>query len=321
MSDTCDLIVRGATLVLPTGLVRADLAAAEGRITRIGPGLDLEAKGDDRCFRALCHGGHHRLARAFQRARPHGMGGPGLGLGVPGGRRRHGLLRHAAQLAAPCHRRGEPRAKAGCRRALLAHGLWHLGRLVPGNIDHLEAMRDAGAIGFKSFMCNSGVEEFQRADPETLRAGMKRAASLGMLVAVHAEDEDLARVKTAEAHARGTDVRTWLTSRPVELELRAIRTAVDIAGETGCSLHIVHVSSPEGVALAREGRKAGVDVSIETCPHYLLLTEEDVVRPSGLPRSASRPCGRRRFGSGSGARCTQGASTRSGPTIRRRPPT
>ena len=149
-------------------------------------------------------------------------------------------------------------------------------------------MAEAGVIGFKSFMCDSGVDEFQRADPGTLKVGMKRAAELGMLVAVHAEDEELARIKTAEAHARGSDVRTWLTARPVELELEAIRTAVDIAGETGCALHIVHVSSPEGVALAREARDRGANVSIETCPHYLLLTDQDVVR-LGAPAKCFPP--------------------------------
>ena len=140
-------------------------------------------------------------------------------------------------------------------------------------------MRDAGAIGFKAFMCDSGVEEFPVSDASTLRAGMKRAASLGMLVAVHAEDERMARQRTAEQHALGTDVRTWLKSRPVELELAAIRTAVELAGETRCSLHIVHVSSPEGVELALGAKKRGVDVSVETCPHYLVLVDEDVVRP------------------------------------------
>ena len=165
-------------------------------------------------------------------------------------------------------------------------GIW--GGLVPGNLDQLGRMRDAGAIGLKAFMCDSGVDEFPVADAATLRAGMKRAAALGLLVAVHAEDEALARIRTAEQHARGTDVRTWLKSRPVELELAAIRTAVDIAGETQCALHIVHVSSPEGVALAGEARKLGVDVTIETCPHYLLLTEEDVVR-LGAPAKCFPP--------------------------------
>jgi allantoinase len=137
-------------------------------------------------------------------------------------------------------------------------------------------------------MCNSGVEEFPFADSETLRIGMKRAAELGMLVAVHAEDDTLARHRTAEQHARGSDVRTWLKSRPVELELAAIRTATEIAGETRCALHIVHVSSPEGVALAREARAKGVDVTVETCPHYLLLEDDDVVR-LGAPAKCFPP--------------------------------
>jgi allantoinase len=165
-------------------------------------------------------------------------------------------------------------------------GIW--GGLVPGNVDQMEGLRDAGAIGFKSFMCNSGVEEFPLADAATLRAGMKRAAAMGMLVAVHAEDDTLARHRTVEQHARGTDIRTWLKSRPVELELAAITTATDIAGETGCALHIVHVSSPEGVALAMEAKARGVDVTVETCPHYLLLNEEDVVR-LGAPAKCFPP--------------------------------
>jgi allantoinase len=149
-------------------------------------------------------------------------------------------------------------------------------------------MRDAGAVGFKAFMCDSGVEEFPLSDAATLRAGMRRAAALGMLVAVHAEDEALARRMTAEQHVRGTDVRTWLKSRPVELELSAIRTATQLAGETGCALHIVHVSSPDGVELARQARSSGVDVTIETCPHYLLLSDEDVVR-LGAPAKCFPP--------------------------------
>jgi allantoinase len=137
-------------------------------------------------------------------------------------------------------------------------------------------------------MCDSGVGEFPAADAATLRTGMKRAAALGMVVAVHAEDEELARKWTAQQHAKGTDVGTWLKSRPVGLELAAIRTAVDIAGEMRCALHIVHVSSPEGVALAQDARRRGVDVTVETCPHYLLLTEEDAVR-LGAPAKCFPP--------------------------------
>jgi allantoinase len=110
-----------------------------------------------------------------------------------------------------------------------------------------------------------------------------------MLVAVHAEDEALAARFTAEQKARGKhDARAYLASRPVEVELAAIRQALEIAGETGCALHIVHVSSPEGIALVTEARMNRVDATAETCSHYLLLTEKDVVK-LGAPAKCAPP--------------------------------
>jgi len=277
MSERCDLLVRGATLVTSGGLTRADIAAAGGKIVRIGADLELEAR------ETIDAQGLHVLAGIIDshvhfnepgRTDWEGVATGSSALAAGGGTAFFDMplnslppVTDAASLAL--------KREAAARSARTDFAIW--GGLVPGNLDQLEPMRDAGAIGFKAFMCNSGVEEFGRSDPATLRAGMKRAAGLGMLVAVHAEDETLAQERTAQAHARGTDIRSWLTSRPVELELAAIRTATEIAGETGCSLHIVHVSSPEGVALAREARGRGVDVSIETCPHYLLLSEQDVL--------------------------------------------
>jgi len=83
-------------------------------------------------------------------------------------------------------------------------------------------------------------------------------------------------------------MRDWAMSRPPEAERRAISTAVEIAGETGCRLHVVHVSSPEGMAAAVKGRAAGVDVTIETCPHYLLIDDEDAER-IGVPAKCAPP--------------------------------
>jgi allantoinase len=106
---------------------------------------------------------------------------------------------------------------------------------------------------------------------------------------VHAEDDALAARLTAEARRRGAqDARSWLGTRPVEVEEKAIRLATELAGETGCALHIVHVSSPEGLELVRQARARGVDVTAETCPHYLLLNEEDVVR-LGAPAKCAPP--------------------------------
>ena len=62
----------------------------------------------------------------------------------------------------------------------------------------------------------------------------------------------------------------------MQAEIDAIARAVEIAGETGAKLHIVHVSTGSGVVKAVEGRARGVDVSVETCPHYLFFTEDDL---------------------------------------------
>jgi len=171
----------------------------------------------------------------------------------------------------------ELKRQAAEASALVDFGLW--GGLVPGNLEHLDELAACGVVGYKAFMCNSGIEDFSAADEQTLYDGMKIAARLGKLVAVHAEDEQLTSTMARQAQAEGrTGVRAYLRSRPVEAELQAIGRAISMAEETGCKLHIVHVSSGSGVALVVEARACGSDVSCETCPHYLVLTEEDVER-------------------------------------------
>jgi allantoinase len=147
-------------------------------------------------------------------------------------------------------------------------GLW--GGLVPGRLDGLEELAERGVIGLKAFMSNSGIEEFAHVDDVTLYEGMAIAARLGLIVAVHAENDALT------ARSFGPTARDWLASRPVVAELEAISRALLFASETGCALHVVHVSSGRGVALIAAARAAGVDVTCETCPHYLFLTPEDV---------------------------------------------
>src|SRR5205814_6528080 len=85
--------------------------------------------------------------------------------------------------------------------SLVDFGLW--GGLVPGNLDELEALRDCGVVGLKAFMCNSGIGDFPFVDEATLSAGMKRASALGLLVAVHADSEEMASAVTGAARAAG----------------------------------------------------------------------------------------------------------------------
>lgn len=179
----------------------------------------------------------------------------------------------------------DAKCAAAEQTSMVDFGLW--GGLVPGNVDELETLQKRGVVGLKAFMSNSGIEDFDAADMGTLRAGMRKAAELGMIVAVHAESEEMTRELTKKAFAEGrASVRDYLESRPVAAELEAIQRAIDLAAETGCKLHIVHVSSAEGIRLVTRAMAEGVDVSCETCPHYLVLTDEDMVKVGALAKCA-----------------------------------
>ncbi len=156
-------------------------------------------------------------------------------------------------------------------------GLW--GGLTPDSLETLEGMADEGVVGLKAFMCGSGLEEFGKAGRKVLRKGMEVAARRGLLVGVHAED-DAVIAEFSKKHPRGAaaciseGMRQWFASRPVEAELAAIRIAMDLAGETGVKLHVVHVTHPDCLNLIASGRADGIDVTAETCPHYLVLNAE-----------------------------------------------
>jgi len=169
--------------------------------------------------------------------------------------------------------------------SLVDFGLW--GGLVPGNLSDLEALRGCGVVGLKAFMCNSGIGDFASVDTATLRAGMQRAAELDLLVAVHAESEEMTSALTGAARAAGKKgIRNYLDSRPIAAELEAIHVAIELAAETGCRLHIVHVSCGSGVAVVAEARARGIDVTCETCPHYLILTEHDMEQLGAVAKCA-----------------------------------
>ena len=282
-----DLIVRGGKVVTPEGVIRADIGVLRGKIVRMTASIDepvatvLNANGRY-VFPGIIDA--HVHFNEPGRTDWEGLSSGSAALAAGGGSCFFDMPLNSEPPVLDAASFREKRLLAE-EKSCLDFGLW--GGLVPGNLDKLAGLRDVGAIGLKAFMCNSGIDSFARIDPKALREGMKRAAKLGMLVAVHAEDDELAAKLTAGQKAKGcTDVRAYLASRPVEVELVAIRQALEFAGETGCALHIVHVSSPEGIALVDEARMQRVDVTAETCPHYLLLNEKDVMRLGPLAKCA-----------------------------------
>lgn len=276
---TLDLIVRGGTLVTPGGVRRADLGITDGVITEIAEELTTPAR------KELGAAGRHLFP---------GVVDAHVHLNEPGRADWEGFTTGTRALAAggattfvdmplnsspPVLGAAELEAKRalGEQKSLLDFALW--GGLTPVNLDRLDELAQAGAAGFKAFMSDSGLDEFPAADEATLRAGLEAARRHGLVVAVHAESYAQTRRLSAQARAGGArGVRDYLRTRPVEAELEAVALALALAGETGAALHLVHLSSGEAVALAAEARAQGVDVTAETCPHYLHFTDTDVER-------------------------------------------
>jgi len=170
-------------------------------------------------------------------------------------------------------------------KSIVDFGLW--GGLVPGNVAQMEPLAERGVIGFKAFLSNSGIEDFHHVPFADLKLGMKEAARLNLPVGVHAESDTITSRLTQAARSRGArGIRDYLDTRPVAAELAAIDAALDLAGETGCALQVVHVSSAEGIHRITAAKAAGVNVTAETCPHYLVLTSEDMERLGAVAKCA-----------------------------------
>ena len=150
-------------------------------------------------------------------------------------------------------------------------GFW--GGAVPDNLADLAPLHDAGVFGFKCFLAPSGVEEFPHLSPEEFRRAMGRTAALGALMLVHAED---ARVLQAAPAPNGRAYSDFLASRPRQAEDEAIAEVVDAVRSTGGRAHVLHLADGRALPAVRAARTAGLDVSVETCPHYLVFSSADV---------------------------------------------
>jgi len=277
-----EVVVRGGTLVTD-GLPQADIAIEEGRIAVIGPDLpgasqEIDARGLH-VFPGLIdvhvhfnEPGRAEWEGAASGSRAFAAGGGTLFFDMP-------LNSTPCTVNAAAFDRKQA---ALSESSITDFALW--GGLVPGAIPHMAEMAERGVAGFKAFLCDSGLPEFPRADDLTLFEGLREAARLRLPVAVHAESQEL--IAGLAQRPIGDSVRDFLASRPVAAELEAIERATLFARAAGAKLHIVHVSSGRGVAVAAEARARGTDVSIETCPHYLFFTEDDAERLGAVAKCA-----------------------------------
>ncbi|HLJ24744.1 MAG TPA: allantoinase AllB [Candidatus Acidoferrales bacterium] len=180
----------------------------------------------------------------------------------------------------------ETKRTAARKKCWVNVGFW--GGVVPGNARELRALHRAGVFGFKCFLVPSGVTEFVNVTEEDLRAALPKLAALDSALLVHAELPG--KIEEAAAKLEKADPRkykTWLQSRPPGAETTAIEMMVRLLREFKARVHIVHVSSELSVPIIRRAKKEGLQVTAETCPHYLFFDSSSI--PDGQTQFKCAP--------------------------------
>lgn len=280
-----DVIVRNGQIVNVDGIVRGDIAIKDGKIAVVAKGMEASAE------KEIDAQGLHILP---------GLIDSHVHFNEPGRTEWEGLETGSKSLAAggvasffdmplnstpPVVTKKDLDAKKslGAEKSVVNPYYW--GGLVPGHIDDLKDMHEGGVIGFKAFMPPSGIDDFDNVDDETIYKGMREIASLDSMLAVHAESTVICEQLAAEKQREGkTSARDFVESRPIISELEAVRRIISYAEATGCRLHIVHASNRQVVNEVNAAQERGVDVTVETCVHYLALTVKDLEEQGAIAK-------------------------------------
>jgi allantoinase len=173
-------------------------------------------------------------------------------------------------------------------KVVVDFGLW--GALTAPSIPEIPGQWAEGAGGFKAFMPVSDPS-YPHVTDDLLLEGMRAVKALGGLVLVHAESDSLLRAGIERMRSLGRrDPLAHHESRPAFVEEEAVHRALYLAAHVGVRIQIVHVSSPVSAALVRDEKRLGRPVTMEICPHHLLLDLDDLVRlgPYGVCAPALR---------------------------------
>ncbi|MDN4523859.1 allantoinase AllB [Fictibacillus fluitans] len=150
-----------------------------------------------------------------------------------------------------------------------------------GWIDNIYPQIDEGVVAFKVYMTPS-VPTFPKVSDGEMLEIFQKVAKTGMPIGVHAENYDICTFYTEKLkNEEREDGPAWAEARMALAEKVAIELIISYAEATDARVHVVHMSTKEGVKLVREAKKRGVKVTAETCPHYLMLNAQDSMTERG----------------------------------------
>ncbi|GGX22290.1 allantoinase [Streptomyces malachitofuscus] len=274
MSDA-ELVLRSTRVITPEGTRAASVAVTDGTITGVQPydapvpaGARLEDLGDDVLLPGLVDThvhvndpGRTEWEGFWTATRAAAAGGITTLIDMP--------LNSLPPTTTVDHLRTKQRVAAD--KAHIDVGFW--GGALPDNVKDLRPLHEAGVFGFKAFLSPSGVDEFPHLGQEQLARSLAEIAAFDGLLIVHAEDPH--HLAAAPQHG-GPRYADFLASRPRDAEDTAIAHLVDQAKRLGARVHVLHLSSSDALPVIAAAKADGVRVTVETCPHYLTLTAEEV---------------------------------------------
>jgi dihydroorotase len=172
--------------------------------------------------------------------------------------------------------------KMATEKAHVDFGLY--GLLGEDTIGHVPALIDGGAIGFKLYMGNT-FGKIPSPSTGAMLEAFETVAPTGKRISLHAETNSIMERRETQLRAAGrTGALAHIASRPAVVAVEAVSRAALLAEWTGARIHVLHISSAEELRPLREAKARGVEVTGETCPHYLMLSTDDYARLGGVIR-------------------------------------
>ncbi|MET8754443.1 allantoinase AllB [Streptomyces sp. NPDC004667] len=276
MADVAvELVLRSTRVITPEGTRAASVAVAGGKITavlghdaQVPAGARLEDFGDDVLLPGLVDThvhvndpGRTEWEGFWTATRAAAAGGITTILDMP--------LNSLPPTTTVDHLR--VKQEVARTKAHVDVGFW--GGALPDNVKDLRPLHDAGVYGFKCFLSPSGVDEFPLLDQEQLATSLAEITGFGGLLIVHAEDPH--HLESAPQNP-GPKYADFLASRPQDAENTAIHNLIAQAKRLNARVHVLHLSSASALPLIAAAKAEGVRITVESCPHFLTLTAEEV---------------------------------------------
>jgi len=271
-----DLIIKNGTVVTAEKSVRCDIAVTNGKIQKIG-----EITSDDTAAEVYNAEGLHVLPGIID-AHVH-FRDPGLTekedfetgsmAAAMGGVTLIADMPNVIPVTSTVENLNE-KIRIAKEKSYVDFALFAL--LNSDNLDEMEGLKDAGALGFKVFFGTS-TGDIAAPSLDVLVKQMEKGAELGLRLGFHAESNEInANFTNIAKKETDTPDGFWFDyARPVLSEIQAIKTILSLAYERNTKIHIHHVTSEDGAALIAEAKEKEMDISAETCPHYLIFNCEE----------------------------------------------